>query len=703
MVKFLIWSRLKNKPLNCFATQNNPVIFSLLIITIFPLLAYFLFIPFLGFYNDDWLFSYIGHFYGPQGLIDGFAGDRPIVGYLFALNNILLNNNIYLWHIYMFLIRLLGGYILFFLLKKLMSNRLSLITSITLLFLIYPGFLQQTVPLGYQNYITALTIWIASLFFTVLSINSRSKIIFALFTLIALTLQVISFLLLEFFIGMEILRLLLVFYSAKPVVGVNFAELKKKIKYWSPYVISLILFISWRIFLFKSAREATSFSWIIQTYYSDPVWIAKIPLKMLYSFLSTLILAYFIPIIVKLSRLPLENSIISFSIGIISSTLLYFYFRIIQKSQYDKRLKDTIDTKRLGKNLLFIGPISILGALIPIIISGRFISVFSYNDNYDRYTISSILGVGFLFIGFLSFKTTPRIRNWIMISLVAVSVTTHFMNGYWYKLYWNTQKDLWWQLYWRTPKIQKNALLLFDIPKGTDNIKSQDTTSSLYRTLRIEDYQIWAPGNLFFNYYNPRDNYFSGQYLSTEDIAQKIRNKTVDIISQESSTIKYKKDFNNTVIIFLPNDDSCLWVLDKERHELPNNSSDLLRTNIGYSNVDKLVEKDSYTTPPSQIFGFEPLHNWCYYFQKASLARQLKNWSKLSQLTSEVLGKNLKPKDVNEWLPFIEGLIIAKKYSQAEDLIKIAISNKKGSKIFETNICDMLNRLKTTELEYNCR
>lgn len=661
--------------------KNKQIIFPLLLITIYPALTYLLFVPFLGFYNDDWLFGYTGHFYGPSGLIKSFAFDRPMVGYLFALNHALLNNHVLLWHIYMFLMRLLGGYILFFLLKKLWPNRLSIITSITLLFLIYPGFLQQTSPLGYQNFLTALTVWIASLFFTILAIKSRGKFKLVSLTLAAFILQVLSFLILEFFIGMEALRFLLIFHLLK-IRRIDLVELKKKIRYWSPYIVGLTIFLLWRIFIFKATREATDINWVLKTYYSNPLWIAKIPLKITYSFVSTVILAYFIPFIVRLMRIPLGHSITSFSLGIISSLLLYFYYKKVETSNYNRDLNSLSNRKKIGKELLWIGLLSILGALVPIIIAGRYVSVLSHNDFYDRYTISSIIGVGFFLTGFLFYKTSTVIRNWAVILLTAISVTTHLMNGYWYKIYWDTQKDIWWQMYWRTPKIPKNTMLIFDLPKITHNSNLKDVVSVLYRTFRREDYQIWAPGNLFFNYYNSSANHFSGGYLLNEGTSQKIR------------------DFNNTIIISLPTEKSCLWVLDKERLELPVNSSELARSYIGYSDIDKLVQKDASITPLSKIFGLEPVKTWCYYFQKASLARQSKDWDRLYQLTQEVLEKNLKPKDINEWLPFIEGLIITKKYSQAENLIKKAVKEEKGSQVFMSNICKMFRRLKDDTQNY---
>ncbi len=137
-------------------------------------------------------------------------------------------------------------------------------------------------------------------------------------------------------------------------------------------------------------------------------------------------------------------------------------------------------------------------------------------------------------------------------------------------------------------------------------------------------------------------------------------------------------------------------------------AGELVKSNIAYSNIDKLVQKGSSITPPSKIFGLEPPRTWCYFFQKASLARQLKDWGSVYQITQVVLQKNLRPKDTNEWLPFLEGLIVSKKYSLAENLIRIALENEQvlsfgnNSNTFLDNFCKMRKRLEGAELKQYC-
>lgn len=599
--------------------KNNPIILSLLLITSITLLAYIPLIPFLGFYSDDFFFGYIAHFYGTDGVIKSLIVDRPVNGYMLIINYFLLGlrDNVFLWHIYAFLTRLIGGYLLFLTLIKIWPKKLLLTTLITLLFLTYPGFLQQTLPLGFGNWLTTLTLWIASLYFTVLALKSTNKyrFFFPLFTAIALSFQILVFLNLEFFIGLEILRILIITYILKSKI--SFSTIKKTFIYWIPYFAVLAIFVLWRVFIFKSTREVTDINWVVQTYYSNPVWILKIPFEIILSLLNTIIFAYFIPIIINLIRLPLQNSLMAIFLSVVSASLVYMYCNTIKDYEHDKKFP---------KKLLLIGFISILMSLLPIIISGRTVRLFNV---LDRYTITSIIGVSFAIVGFLFFALTSRARKWVMILLVALSLNTHLMNGYWHKIMWDRQIDLWWQLSWRAPKIKDNTMLILDFPKVTEDTLFKSIVNKIqwYRFYWAEE-QIWTAGNLFFNYNNPPGNHFYGDFLQDENVLEKIKKGSVETFNNRN--VIYTRDFKNSIVITTPSDVSCLKILDG----------------------DKLVIAGPYITPPKHIFGMEPSHDWCYYFQKASLLRQFGEWDKLSDLKKEVIKKGLRPKDPNEWLPF---------------------------------------------------
>jgi hypothetical protein len=81
------------------------------------------------------------------------------------------------------------------------------------------------------------------------------------------------------------------------------------------------------------------------------------------------------------------------------------------------------------------------------------------------------------------------------------------------------------------------------------------------------------------------------------------------------------------------------------------------------SRIEPLPAADGY--PPTEIFGKEPAHNWCYYFQKADLARQLGDWQSVVRLGNEAQEKGFSPSSPQEWLPFIEGYAYTGQWEKA--------------------------------------
>jgi hypothetical protein len=76
---------------------------------------------------------------------------------------------------------------------------------------------------------------------------------------------------------------------------------------------------------------------------------------------------------------------------------------------------------------------------------------------------------------------------------------------------------------------------------------------------------------------------------------------------------------------------------------------------------------------PVEIFGKEPEHTWCYYFQIASLAHQFGDWQAVSKLGDEAEGKGFSPASPHEWLPFIEGYAHSGQWDKALDRTQRAL------------------------------
>jgi len=86
------------------------------------------------------------------------------------------------------------------------------------------------------------------------------------------------------------------------------------------------------------------------------------------------------------------------------------------------------------------------------------------------------------------------------------------------------------------------------------------------------------------------------------------------------------------------------------------------------------------------IFGPEPARGWCYYFEKADLARQRRDWQEVVSLGEQALSENLRPRDVSEWMPFLEGYSNLGLVQQAEQIS----SRIRGDEFVRHALCDVL-------------
>jgi hypothetical protein len=122
---------------------------------------------------------------------------------------------------------------------------------------------------------------------------------------------------------------------------------------------------------------------------------------------------------------------------------------------------------------------------------------------------------------------------------------------------------------------------------------------------------------------------------------------------------------DTVVVYYAPETGKCLWVLspqDGDNPELPSLSKGMLPL----SNLGRIEpERQAAEPPPTDIFGPEPPHDWCYYFQKADLARQMGDWQRVAQLGDEAQKLGYSPNNPQEWIPFIEGYARTGRWEEA--------------------------------------
>ena len=76
--------------------------------------------------------------------------------------------------------------------------------------------------------------------------------------------------------------------------------------------------------------------------------------------------------------------------------------------------------------------------------------------------------------------------------------------------------------------------------------------------------------------------------------------------------------------------------------------------NSSNSKIENIVTTAKAPIPPAYAFGAELPHEWCYYYQKADLARQQGDWKLVAKLGDEAQKLGLHPNDQVEWMPFLQ-------------------------------------------------
>jgi pentatricopeptide repeat protein len=133
-------------------------------------------------------------------------------------------------------------------------------------------------------------------------------------------------------------------------------------------------------------------------------------------------------------------------------------------------------------------------------------------------------------------------------------------------------------------------------------------------------------------------------------------------------------------------------VLDPSRDDLPQ-LQPVERVAEAFSHVDRIeASTNAPARPPAAIVGPEPEHLWCYYFEKADLARQFGDWRQVAQMADEARRRGLTPEDATEWLPVIEGYANLRRYDDAKEVFRRALE---AMPAIQPTLSRLLKRLKS--------
>ena len=236
---------------------NNETLIAILLILLTTVITYGVSIPRLGYYHDDWFLLWSGQARGAASIIPLFATDRPFMGVIYSIVYRLLGDKIVNWHLYALLWRFIGGLAFFWILRLLWPRQKYLTTLMTVLFLVYPGFLSQPNANTKQNHLYGFATALLSIAFMLEAMRTGRRGWKIFCTLFSLLLTANYLWIYEYMIGFEGARLIIIGYalfqrgvrSVRSLIGETF-----KIAW--PYLLVTLGFLYWRVFIFEGARRS---------------------------------------------------------------------------------------------------------------------------------------------------------------------------------------------------------------------------------------------------------------------------------------------------------------------------------------------------------------------------------------------------------------------------------------------------------------
>ncbi len=636
-----------------FGPRSIPIAFAIVTVA-----AYGLLLPFTGFYWDDWPFAWTARFLGPAAFIPAFRGFRPFLGPIFFLTTSLIPPIPVLWQAFALVIRLLATLAAWFALDQVWPLHRRLTIPTALLFLVFPGYSQHWVALTHinQEWIPFVFYLLSFGFSFVAFRKTRGRLRYALLALVCL---VIGLFPTEYFIGLEPLRFLFLWVIAAQANPGLTRPASRALKFWWPYALVWLADLAWLAYFYRSGvyvsydlTAASAVPPVPQSLliFADALWKAGF-----YSWFQILVLTA--------RSITAPSTLISLLLTVAAFLTTALYLLRLQTGSPSAATADRMlsphrstalepaSASGFGGPAIGIGLLGILLGRIPSFAAGLPLTL---QSSYDRFMISMMLGGTLLIAGLIALLSRgKRALTWAFAALIALGVGQQFFNANIFRRDWEGQQRIYWELAWRMPAIEPNtALITQQMPLD------YETDLSMTAALNwIYAAQGDPPGLRYAMVYSEKR--LGGPALPDLEPGT--------AMSLPFRLVSFAGNTSDTLTIYAPRN-GCLRVLDPSLGDLQTYDGfpDSVTGSIPLSDPARIITGASARMPPSPPFAIEPGHTWCYFYEKAELARQTQNWQQVVELGADAAQRGLAPQDLMEWLPFIEGDARAGDVARAE-------------------------------------
>ncbi len=640
------------------------------VLFVVAVLAYGLLIPRLGFYWDDLPISWIRYQLGPEAMTEYFSTNRPVWGILYQITTAVIPHEPVYWQLFALLWRWLGAVVVFSVIETLWKDKPRFAFGVALLFLVYPGFNQQWASFLYSHFFIVLFFFLISYLLMLRAMGAPDR--YWRLTAFGLIFSALNLWMMEYFYVLELMRVGVILVALRGERMSLRARAISTLKLWLPYLGVFILAVLSRLFIFNNQVYGIGLGDSLRSAPLDTL----INLARSIRFTLALVLRDAWMQVTQLPSLESPEAILNAYYLVVAAAILVVLAGFV--------LGPREETGTLQKNvtdslwMVGLGCFAVLLSGWPFWLIG-FVPSLAWPAS--RFTLPFLFGMSLTLSGVINLIPWERIRITLLISLVVFAVGRQFLTANDYAQDWQTQKELFWQLTWRAPGIKPDTAILMNegaLEYYADNSLSPVINWVYAPSLQGEEipYVLLYPTTRLRSDALPKLD--PGLPIFTDYLAGTFNGNTSQVLA----------------VYFMP--PGCMRILDPDvdrvNRSIPEHS--LMRFASRLTNYD-LISADSTSQMPGPYFP-EPEHGWCYYFQKAELARQYEQWEQVVSLARIAFGEGLRPADPAERLVFIEGYARTGDWDRAVELSRQSADD---SQLMKPPLCQLWKRIEAESVE----
>jgi len=621
------------RKLESFASSPRNVPWLFLAVSI---LAYGLLFWRHGFYWDDLPMTWIRYELGPAAFTKYFSTARPVWAVLYQLTSFFLPQTPWVWQLFAILWRWLGVLILWQLVRELWPGREQMAVLTGLLFLLYPGFNLQWVAFLTTHFYIVICFFFLSFIFMLRAMKRPER--YWVFTIIALLLSALNLWMLEFFYFVELVRIVIILYVLFQVRGAEsiWLTLRRAIKHWSLYLLLFMTNVLYRVFVFTNVAYQNK---LLTDLRADTI---NTLIDLLKNISTTLWLVFgrAWETIFSLPAIdidgPLTTAMYAVVVLLVAGITTIFFLR--PNLQHNRQ--PVYWAIAIGFIAMLLGGGPYWLAKLDVVLAFP----------ASRFTMSFMFGVSLLLAGLIEL-IPARVRTSLIVLIVALAAGRQVLEGDAYLRDWQSQKSLFWQMTWRIPGLEPHTLVLMneDLSFYADN-------------------SLGAALNWIYDPHGTASDINFALFYPTNRLGKSLPGLQPNLPVHFSYIAG---DFNGStsqVVAIYYSPPGCVHVLDPAidplNRFLPIET--YMRDAAALSSSEWILSEETATLP--SVYSPEPAHGWCYYFERADLARQQGNWTEAVRLGDIAFALADHPNDPTERYVFIEAYAHTGNWARALEL-----------------------------------